>query len=326
LLYGLKTLCGINSMNALPELLFSDEALMPVVGCNAQQVRQGVCRRGATKRQDVRPPGPICPDTLAKNMVKVNVRDLEALFNGVIRTLAKAGGFGKRVTGIVDGTDLETTERDAGCGQAPRKRRLEDTWGRVYEIEVTVYGWKVLLLIDAVTKISLAVKVVKMHEHEALWTRALGTQARVNLAGAARLHTVVFDKAFLAGTDLWWLDQRGILCVVPAKDTLAGTADARALATAGEGVTVGRRATRSATGRARRRGPNGWKPRWGDHKADDVGAAWDRGTRASPPPPRFRAQPDPCRRGAPVEGEGLWAGGQNRVPDQGRGGAAVAAL
>jgi hypothetical protein len=108
LLYGLKTLFGIDSMNALPGLLFSDEALMQLVGFNAQQVRQGVCQRGRTKRQGERTPGPICPDTLANNVVQCNLRDLEALFNGVIRALAQAGVFGKRVTGIADGTDLET--------------------------------------------------------------------------------------------------------------------------------------------------------------------------------------------------------------------------
>jgi hypothetical protein len=166
--------------------------------------------------------------------------------------LATAGVFSKKVTGMADGTDLETTERYAGCGQATHKRRIADKRGKVHEIEVTVYGWKVLLLIDAVTTIPLAVKVVQIQEHEALWTRALVTQAGANLAGSARLHKVVFDKACLAGTDLWWLDRRGILFVVPAKDNMAVTADARALAAAGEGGTVGRRGhtVRHGQGRA----------------------------------------------------------------------------
>jgi hypothetical protein len=241
LLYGLKTLFGIESMNALPPLLFSDEALMQLVGFNAQQVRQGICQRGATKRQGERSPGPISPETLANNIVKLNLRDLEVLFNGAIRALAQAGVFDKKVTGIADGTDLETTARYHGCGQVTRTVRIEDKQGRMHAIEVTVYGWKVLLLIDAVTKIPLAVKVMQIQEHEALWTRALVTQARANLAGSARLHKVVFDKGFLAGTDLWWLDQQGLLFVVPAKDNMAVTADAHALAAAGEEVTVGRR-------------------------------------------------------------------------------------
>jgi hypothetical protein len=46
LLYGVKTLFGIKSIKALPSLLFSDEALMQLVGFNAHQVRAGVCQRG----------------------------------------------------------------------------------------------------------------------------------------------------------------------------------------------------------------------------------------------------------------------------------------
>jgi len=241
LLYGVKTLFGIESINALPTLLFSDEALMQLVGFNAQQVRQGICQRGVTKRQGERAPGPICPDTLAKNIVKWNLRDLEVVFNGAIRALAKARVFGAKVTGIADGTDLETTERYTGCGQVTRKRRIEDKQGRVHEIEVTVFGWKVLLLIDAATKIPLAVNVGQIHEHEALWARALVTQARLNLAGYARLAKVVFDKGFLDGTTLWWLDQQGIRFVVPAKANMAVRADARAQAAAGEDLTCGRR-------------------------------------------------------------------------------------
>jgi hypothetical protein len=80
LLYGLKTLLGIESMHALPALLFSDEALMQLVGFNAQQVREGVCQRGAAKRQGERTPGPISPETLANNIVKLNLRELEAVF------------------------------------------------------------------------------------------------------------------------------------------------------------------------------------------------------------------------------------------------------
>jgi Transposase DDE domain len=241
LLYGLKTLFGIGSINALPNLLFSDEALMRLVGFNAQQARRGICQRGAAKRQGERPPGPICPDTLAKNIVRWNLRHLEAVFNGVIRALAKARVLGAKVTGIVDGTDLETTECYRGCGQVARKVRIEDKHGRVHEIDVTVYGWKMIVLIDAATKIPLAVKVVQIQEHETLFLRALVTQARANLANHARLHKVVFDKGFLDGTDLWWLDQHGVTFVVPAKANMAVTADARAQAAAGEGSTVGRR-------------------------------------------------------------------------------------
>jgi hypothetical protein len=241
LLYSLKTLFGIESMNALPALLFSDAALMRLVGFNAYQVRHGVCQRGAAHRQGPRTTGPICADALADNIVRLNLRDLEALFNAVIRALAKAGVLAAKVTGIVDATDLETTAHYEGCGQVTRKRKLTDKRGNVHEIEVTVYGWKLIVLIEARTKIPLAAKVVPIHVHEALCLRALVTQAQTNLAGHARLHKVVFDRGFLDGVDLWWLQQQGILFVVPAKENMAVTSDAQAQAAAGEGITVGHR-------------------------------------------------------------------------------------
>jgi hypothetical protein len=46
LFYGCKTLFGIKSLHALPEQLFSDEALMRLVGFNAHQVQHGARQRG----------------------------------------------------------------------------------------------------------------------------------------------------------------------------------------------------------------------------------------------------------------------------------------
>jgi hypothetical protein len=178
LLYSLKTLLEIERMNALPALRFSGEALMRLVGFNGQQVRHGVCQRGAAQRQRPRTTGPICPDALADNIAKLRVRDLEALFNGIIRALAKAGVFAAKLTGIVDATDLETTAHYEGCGRVTRKRKIIDKRGRVHEVEVTVDGWKLMVLIAARTKLPLAATVVPIQEHETLSLRALVTQAR----------------------------------------------------------------------------------------------------------------------------------------------------
>jgi hypothetical protein len=106
-----------------------------------------MCQRGAAKRQRERTPWPISPETLANHIVKLHMRDLERVFNGVIRALAKAGVFDKTVTPMAEGTDLETRARDRGWGQVTRMVRIGDTQGQVHEIEVTVYGWKVRLLI-----------------------------------------------------------------------------------------------------------------------------------------------------------------------------------
>jgi Transposase DDE domain len=251
-LYGMKTLLGIEAMNALPALLFSDEAAMRLAGFNAVQMRDGIGQRSHEKRQGNKPPGPICPDTLADNIVKLRLAAMEAFLNGIIQDLAQAGVCARQVTGILDGTDLETTARYEGCGQATRKRKVTDKRGKVHEIEVTVYGWKLLVLIEAMTKIPLAAKVVQIQDHEVSFTRALVTQARTNLGAHARLRCVLFDRGFLDGADLWWLTQQGIGFVVPAKANMAVTADAQALAAAGAGL-VARRVHTVAHGQGKHR-------------------------------------------------------------------------
>jgi hypothetical protein len=163
------------------------------------------------------------------------------LFNGAIRAWAKAGVCAAKVTGIVDATDLDTTAQDQGCGHTPRKRKVTDQRGKVHAIEVTVYGWKLIVLIEARPKIPVAATLVPIQEHETLSLRALVTQARTKLASHVCLHQVVFDRGFVDGTALWWLAQQGMLLVVPAQDHMAVTVDARAPAAAGEGSTISRR-------------------------------------------------------------------------------------
>jgi hypothetical protein len=139
--------------------------------------------------------------------VKWHLRDLEMVFNGAMRALAKAGVVGATIMGMADGTDLDTTARYTGCGEVTRTVCIEDRRGKVHEIEVTVYGWKVLLLMDAVTKSPLAVNVGQIQAHAALWARALVPPTRMNLAGDARLATGGFDQSFGDGTTRWGLDQ-----------------------------------------------------------------------------------------------------------------------
>jgi hypothetical protein len=238
---GVQTLGGMKRLKALPRVLCSAEARMPLVGFKAPPVRQGVGRRGAATRQRDRSPGPRCPDPLANHRVQGTVRALDTLVNGAMRAVATAGVCGQRVTGSAEGTALASTERDAGGGQATRKRRMADTWGQVHEIEVTGSGGNVLLWIAAVTQMPVAVNGGPMQAPEARWARALGTHARRHLAGDAHLATVVFATGFGAGTTRWGLDQQGSRLVVPANAKMAVTAEARALAAAGAGVTVGHR-------------------------------------------------------------------------------------
>jgi len=86
--------------------------------------------------------GPICPDTLAE-----------------------AGILGAKVMGLVDADDLETTVAYEVRDEVTRKRKITDQHGKVHEIEVTVYDWNSIVLINSITKIPLAINVIPMHKH-----------------------------------------------------------------------------------------------------------------------------------------------------------------
>jgi len=108
--------------------------------------------------------------------------------NGTIQALAKATVVPQQVTGIVEGTARETTAQDEGGGQATRKRKITEKPGKAREIEVTVYGRKLLLLIEATTKIPLAAKVVTRNPSRGVgairvrgtWVAYVGTSAQPN--------------------------------------------------------------------------------------------------------------------------------------------------
>jgi hypothetical protein len=52
LLYGVRVLFGIESSNALPQLLFSNVAVMSLIGFTAYQVAHGLSQRGAAVRTE----------------------------------------------------------------------------------------------------------------------------------------------------------------------------------------------------------------------------------------------------------------------------------
>jgi hypothetical protein len=117
------------------------------------------------------------------------------LCTGVIRALAQAGVVRVKDTGLVDSTALETTTPDEGCGHVTRTRQITDQHGNVPEMEVTVYGWKLTVVIDALTTTPWAGTEVSIYEPEVRSMRALVSQVRMHLAAYARRHQVVFDQA-----------------------------------------------------------------------------------------------------------------------------------
>lgn len=231
LLYLLKTLFGIGSMNALPALLFSNVAVMTLIGFNATQIADGFTRRGDAQRRRKRKQGPLSPQCLAQNVCQFSTAAMEAFFNGVVRLIVAGGYVRGALTVALDGSKLPTTARYAGRGCLAVEREVKEKGTRrLVKIVEYIFGWKVLVLIDVQTRLPLAVKVVTIEAYEGQWLVPLVEQAQANLGEHAHIVKVVVDRGYLDGADLWQLDQRGMVFVIVAKAGMAVTEDARALA------------------------------------------------------------------------------------------------
>ena len=89
---------------------------------------------------------------------------------------------------------------------------------------------------DLKTQIPLAVKVVKINDHEVTYALELLKQAQENIKGYATIRKFIFDRGFLDGQDLYKINQMGIVFVVPAKKNMDIYKDARQMALAGNGI------------------------------------------------------------------------------------------
>jgi len=122
LLYFLKVLFGAESMNELPRVLFSELALMELVGFNAQQCENGLTKRGDAQRKTKKKQGPITPQCLAENISKLKQEEMEALFNQMVQRLVSWGLLsGERLVAL-DGSKLPTPASYEGCGKIKQTR------------------------------------------------------------------------------------------------------------------------------------------------------------------------------------------------------------
>jgi hypothetical protein len=231
LLYLLKVLFGGQSMNELPRVLFSNLALMELIGFNARQVEEGLTKRGEAQRKTKQKQGPLSPQCLADNISKLSREQMERLFNQMVQCVVEWGLLDGEHIAALDGSKLPTPETYEGCGKLKQTRsvKVKGQKERATE-EYYVYGWKVLVLIDVPTRLPLAMKVVKIQEYEGRWLVPLLAQAQENLGTRGHISTIVIDRGYLDGEDLWQVHRQGIIFVVVGKAHMAVTQDAQALA------------------------------------------------------------------------------------------------
>ena len=125
LLYLLKVLFGGQSMNELPQVLFSNVAVMELIGFNARQIEEGLTKRGEAQRTTKKKQGPLSPQSLADNISKLSRDQMEELFNQMVQALVAWGLLdGERIAAL-DGSKLETPKSYAGCGKLKQPRSVK---------------------------------------------------------------------------------------------------------------------------------------------------------------------------------------------------------
>jgi hypothetical protein len=237
LLYFLKVLLGGESMNELPRVLFSDLALMELVGFNAHQCENGLTQRGESSRTTKKKQGPLTAQCLADNICKITQEEIERLFNTMVHLLARRGWFAGTLLVALDGSKVPTPESYEGRGKIKQTRKVK-VKGQKEPVtqEYYVYGWKVLVLIEVQTRLPLAMKLVPIQDYEGKWLIPLLEQAQRNLGTQACIGTIVVDRGYLDGEDLWRVHQKGIIFVICGKSSMAVTQDAQGLAQAQQAV------------------------------------------------------------------------------------------
>jgi hypothetical protein len=220
LLYGVRVLCGINSTNALSSLLFSNVAVMLVIGFTVEQVTLGMTHRGASLRTAASEYALLDPQTLANTICKASATALMTLFNGSIHCLAAFGLFMAEMMVAVDGTRIVTTPTFVGCGCLRVEEHRRDRKGADVIVVKLLFGWRLIALLDLLTLIPLAIRIVQIQDHEAPYLVDLVKQAQTNLAPHSRIVRLVVDRAYVDGASLYELATLGIIFVVIAKSNM----------------------------------------------------------------------------------------------------------
>ena len=241
----MRCMGGVQSLLATREVLLTDEGLMELLGFNAVQGNNGANRRGLSRRTrpvDIR--GAFSFETAADNIVRIGEGRLAEMFNGAIRCLAAQRMFPKRIDAVLDATDDEATPKyktDDGLEvpSVTREKRPDVRANKhAHKIKVAVFGWKIWIVFEPVSKIPLAMKIDGINVGDNEHAFDVWAQACTNVEVYATIRSVALDRGFLDGKLLSRIDKSAII-YIPAKSNMTVTADAREIARRAQGSREG---------------------------------------------------------------------------------------
>lgn len=243
LIYIMRIVCGLPFFWNIKSVILQSQSLMRLVGFNGRQVRDGTCARGVYKsgqapgedalgaKDDWMIRGPVCPQSIGKYVSAIGVGALERFFNGVIRILASHRFFPKQVNALLDASEIQSTEACEGCGKVSKEKapELRRRKGRIRKVMETVFGFKIWVVWDANSRLPLAIRFTTIDVADINLAQEVVRQAMSNLGEHARIRSLAFDRGFLDGKFMWWLNENNIIFQVPAKKNMDVYTDAISL-------------------------------------------------------------------------------------------------
>jgi hypothetical protein len=254
LIYVMRLVAGLAFFWHIHPVILRSQPLMRVVGFNGTQIRNGTSQRGKKKScaspakqnsaHNIR--GPLCPDSIASYIQAISAHALQRLFNRVISILAAKSFFPKKIDALLDSSEIQSTQGCEGCGKVSKEKapQLRHRKGRIRKVMETVFGFKLWVIWDPVSRLPLAIRFATIEHSDLDFAREVVSQAVSNLAPHATIASLAIDRGFMDGPFLWWLAQTmQIIFYIPAKTNMNVYKDALSLLDTGIAQTRERKRT-----------------------------------------------------------------------------------
>lgn len=244
LIYMMRIVSGLAFFWHTEPVILKSQSLMRLAGFNGRQIRKGTSARGVKKtsaitldgegaEDDGSKPirGPIYAGSIATYIEAIMAHALERFFNGVIHILASHSFFPKEVHALLDASEIQTTQSCEGSGKVRKEKapELRNRKNRVRKVMETVFGFKIWVVWDPNSRIPIAIRFATIEVHDTQLAREVVQQAINNLGESARIASLAFDRGFIDGSFMWWLNENGIEFYVPAKTSMNVYEDALSL-------------------------------------------------------------------------------------------------
>jgi len=245
LIYMMRIVSGLSFFWHIEPVLLRSQSLMRLVGFNGRQIRMGTCNRGVAPKSidanqvpednftEIR--GPICADSVAAYIEAITAHALEYFFNGIISILAANSFFSKKIHALMDATEIQSTENCVDCGKVTKEKapELRNRKNRIRKVLETVFGFKLWTVWDPNSHLPLAIRFTTIEVSDIIMAKEVVVQAINNLGNHATIASIAFDRGFLDGKFMWWLNSNKIIFYVPAKTNMIVYEDALALVDTG---------------------------------------------------------------------------------------------